>query len=324
MFKVKENDILFIMTDGFHENFDEKFVGNKYKQNNLTRETYLCGLIEDSVNIMDLANNMSEHVVSLTQPSRKFSKDHPHVIIPKNIELYPGKCDHSSLIVINVTSFKECMSDILNSIKPTYGMYLSTEGCDGEFIVKSLPSKIVSAPSPHPSNQNSKVQETNSKKSQFLTVNKSRNNVSKHNTRLPISPQLTSSSITHTSPRSTHSSQLTASCKISTSITAPSASSCNEFPSYSSLFVRTRSVTTPLDKAEADELSGSTSLCISSQSPNSKTGSGDVLIANCGLKLSSSFTTLFTTRKANSPLLNRSFYNSRPSTSHSLYHDFFS
>eukprot|EP01103_Thecamoeba_quadrilineata_P007817 TRINITY_DN17638_c0_g1_i1.p1 TRINITY_DN17638_c0_g1~~TRINITY_DN17638_c0_g1_i1.p1 ORF type:complete len:567 (-),score=90.88 TRINITY_DN17638_c0_g1_i1:119-1567(-) len=152
-----EGDILFVTTDGIHDNCDPQLLGKKPSELSLAdaqwkdltdmdavhiaktkyREKLLTEIINnivvrrpEDVNVNDtnshvspisVVHNVIEHCIRTTKESRNLMETRPEETLPEDYCLYPGKMDHTSVACIQVTrSYAACAKA---NIKRVYGTW---------------------------------------------------------------------------------------------------------------------------------------------------------------------------------------------------------
>ncbi|EDR23431.1 hypothetical protein EDI_026630 [Entamoeba dispar SAW760] len=95
---VKENDILLMMTDGFHDNFDPDICRVTSDKENYVN-SIISPIIKHSVSISDCVQQLSEHIINLTD---KLAELHS-TLKRRSCAVSPGKLDHSTLLVYNIS-----------------------------------------------------------------------------------------------------------------------------------------------------------------------------------------------------------------------------
>ncbi|KAL7714958.1 PPM-type phosphatase domain-containing protein [Entamoeba marina] len=122
---LEPNDMLIVMTDGFHENFDPQFIQADCSTHKESFTNVLMSeMIENSANLIDLVDTFSTHIVNLTQSSRDFIQTNPKRRIPSDIKKYPGKMDHSSLCVLSVGNFFSKITAPIDWFIPSFSQIL--------------------------------------------------------------------------------------------------------------------------------------------------------------------------------------------------------
>ncbi|KAL7715805.1 PPM-type phosphatase domain-containing protein [Entamoeba marina] len=139
----EEGDSIIITTDGYHDNFDPENLDinpadigidavdwEQAKQNeyfNTKKEIwvnrFLTNIFKTSATPGHFVEQLSEYITTTTSTTRQFAESNPKEIIPKDHHLYPGKCDHSTMIIFKLTQRKEYYPYI-NSLIPLYSSTL--------------------------------------------------------------------------------------------------------------------------------------------------------------------------------------------------------
>jgi len=129
----EENDILVLVSDGVHDNYDPQHLGKLPTAFNIhsssweeatkaapedvedAKNQFRCQLLETQISDLDSQNKLSppeicklllEYCRNITTSSRQFLTENPHKRLPTNFEDYPGKVDHTTAITITVPSSK--------------------------------------------------------------------------------------------------------------------------------------------------------------------------------------------------------------------------
>ena len=135
-------DIVFVATDGFHDNFDPSLLdyqpsdvgfdvktwkeamelSNYHECKKLWIEKFISSFFKSSYSLCDVVLQMSEYVVQTTQASRTFMETRKEKL-PVDHHLYPGKCDHTTMIMFTIGKRND-MFDYMNGLIPSYMSYL--------------------------------------------------------------------------------------------------------------------------------------------------------------------------------------------------------
>jgi hypothetical protein len=125
---LRENDIVVLMSDGVHDNFDPETNGNmapsllsdKVREGTkwsdmkpddamALKSSWACDFMSRVLQPLgaamtpeSLCSTLASFCVSNTQSSRAFMADNPYKRLPSDYTLYPGKMDHTSLIAMRV------------------------------------------------------------------------------------------------------------------------------------------------------------------------------------------------------------------------------
>jgi hypothetical protein len=123
----EEDDILFVVSDGVHDNFDAQFMGIKPKDLNLPMEAWeenvknpeevtdkkhkwvvelLDRMFKDEVSPQVITRRVIEHARGLTKKGREFTEQNPMKRVPRDEVLYTGKMDHTTCCAIKVSTIK--------------------------------------------------------------------------------------------------------------------------------------------------------------------------------------------------------------------------
>jgi hypothetical protein len=138
-----QHDLLLLVSDGLHDNFDPQQMGIKPSDLNLpvdswetmkreeaeiTKSEFRCKHIlktmfndpsapppshtspdpppptkPEALRPDVIASNLLRHCTLLTQSSRDFMEQNPNKPLPHNYQIYPGKMDHTTCVVLKVT-----------------------------------------------------------------------------------------------------------------------------------------------------------------------------------------------------------------------------
>ena len=85
-------------------------------------EKFISSFFKSSYSLCDVVLQMSEYVVQTTQPSRTFMETRKEKL-PNDHHLYPGKCDHTTMIMFTIGQRND-MFDYMNGLIPSYISYL--------------------------------------------------------------------------------------------------------------------------------------------------------------------------------------------------------
>ncbi|ELP86079.1 hypothetical protein EIN_327260 [Entamoeba invadens IP1] len=124
---VEPNDMLIIMTDGFHDNFDPQFTGAvKYKSKEREADKLFTSKIELPENKNDLNQiviTLSQHVADLTEPSRKYIRETGKKLTSAPTPFH-GKMDHATVCLLKVCDVTDITNFQTYNIVPPYNEML--------------------------------------------------------------------------------------------------------------------------------------------------------------------------------------------------------
>jgi len=125
----EEEDLILILSDGVHDNFDPQTLGKVPRAIGLDQDDwdsvdiaigtkaktkYMCNLIKSLIVDPTMGNTMTPKLITkqiityclnLTAPSREFMEQNPFAALASDYEKYPGKMDHTTCIVFRVGLF---------------------------------------------------------------------------------------------------------------------------------------------------------------------------------------------------------------------------
>ncbi|ELP88820.1 hypothetical protein EIN_368180 [Entamoeba invadens IP1] len=138
-----EGDFLVMATDGYHDNFDPIITGKTPKEVSLQYKTWEeaekdveCSLkkarfveeivmdfITNSVSLADFCENTSRYVVNMTTRIRTFMEERQGEKHPKDPHEYPGKCDHTTVMIFKMERRGD-IPEVINCYVPSYSITL--------------------------------------------------------------------------------------------------------------------------------------------------------------------------------------------------------
>jgi len=126
---VEENDILFFLSDGVHDNLDPQtlgkspkefgFDGDNWEEVDLVEGTkvktkYMCDLLKDFIiengHISTpklITKKIVKYCMDLTAASREYMEQNPFLALAHDYDKYPGKMDHTTCVALKVGMFNK-------------------------------------------------------------------------------------------------------------------------------------------------------------------------------------------------------------------------
>eukprot|EP01102_Stenamoeba_stenopodia_P011036 TRINITY_DN336_c0_g1_i1.p1 TRINITY_DN336_c0_g1~~TRINITY_DN336_c0_g1_i1.p1 ORF type:complete len:945 (+),score=158.27 TRINITY_DN336_c0_g1_i1:308-3142(+) len=134
---VEPDDVIFVVSDGVHDNFDPQLLGVTPQEMGLDADTWAnssADLVEEKkyqystqkiaellksvpntpegkAHARKISNVLIEYASSVTSPSRDFMVNFPKKKLPIDYKTYPGKMDHTSCISLRVGEFPTAIDD---------------------------------------------------------------------------------------------------------------------------------------------------------------------------------------------------------------------
>ena len=125
-----EGDIIFVCSDGVHDNFDPQMQGETPKdlgatcdtwetidatQANSIKAEYRCKRLKqvmnipedtDELDLSDITETVIKYCKDMSLPSQKFMQENPGKRLPNDYNRFPGKMDHTTLVTIRVGEYE--------------------------------------------------------------------------------------------------------------------------------------------------------------------------------------------------------------------------
>jgi hypothetical protein len=133
--RCQPGDIIFLISDGIHDNCDPQMLGKKPKDLDISsnsweeaekkypkktqtaktnfRQKLLKDLLQDIIKDYNeikptyLTKKLMQYCFNITESSRKWMLENPKEKLPLNFEAYPGKMDHSTCICLKIGIWNE-------------------------------------------------------------------------------------------------------------------------------------------------------------------------------------------------------------------------
>jgi len=129
----EEGDVIFLCSDGVHDNFDpqqlglppskfsidaetwedaeKKFPEKTESEKNIFRETKLAEVINGEDQVQDICENILDYCFNTTKSSRDFMEQFPDKKLPSNYSQYPGKMDHTTILAVSVGDYTNLLQE---------------------------------------------------------------------------------------------------------------------------------------------------------------------------------------------------------------------